>query len=169
MDPFDTLNLPATFELSPADIDAAFFARMAVAHPDLAAGDADALDRSAQLNDAKAVLLDPEQRANALLARRGGPSKEQDKSLPPAFLMEVMDAREGLEAARASGDAAELARWHAWADQQRAVSSAEVAALFAQPDTEPTRRRIRTVLNAWRYIERMIEALDPGTSGKPAL
>ena len=165
MDPFDVLQLPPRFDLADAAIEQAYFTKVAAVHPDLAVDDA-ALEQSAALNDAKAALLDPEQRANALLARLGGPSKEQDKSLPPTFLMEVMEAREGLQAAHDTNDAAELARWKDWAAAERTANSAKVAELFKQ-GTPANLRAIRTTLNAWRYIERMIEQLEP-TSGKAA-
>ena len=77
--------------------------------------------------------------------------------------MEMMEVRGEIEDAIASGGDAERARWEAWADEQRAEFVQDVTARFAAADgsqPEPL-AAIRTRLNAWRYIERLIEQLDP--------
>ncbi len=158
-DPFDLLGLPPTFDLDRAAIDRAYLSRAAAVHPDLAAGDPEAPRRSALLNRARSILSDPESRAAALLARLGGPSKESDRSLPDGFLAEILEVREEIEAAARSTDHAARARWEAWADERRAAHIAEISRLFAAPDAPPL-RAIRMELNAWRYVERLIEQLD---------
>ncbi|GJM18901.1 MAG: hypothetical protein DHS20C14_11140 [Phycisphaeraceae bacterium] len=156
---FEILGLERRFDLDPASIDLAYRARAAALHPDLADPDkaADAARASAALNDARATLADPERRANALLAALGGPSPSEDRSLPRAFLMEMMDVRQEAEEECSAPEG--LAKWQAWADAQREEAIADVAALFAEsPDAlAPIRER----LNSWRYVERMIEQLDP--------
>ena len=108
------------------------------------------------------TLGDPLQRAEALLARLGGAGKENDKSLPDGFLAQMLEVREEVE--EAAGDAAATAKWEAWAQAERSEHEARVAALFRRAlasnpaDTEAL-RQIRTQLNAWRYIDRMIEQL----------
>lgn len=161
-DPFETLGLPPRFDLDPAVIERAYLSRVAPLHPDIARGDPDAARRAAVVNDARRTLDDPERRANALLARLGGPTKEAEKSLPPGFLAEMMEVRESIDDALASGDPAARSTWVAWAADRRAHHSRAAAALFAalgpQPDAS-TLRTIRTELNAWRYTERLIEQL----------
>lgn len=164
-DPFTVLGLPARFDLPPEAVRRAHMTRVAQAHPDVAASDADSGRLVARLNSARAELEDPERRASVLLARLGGPSKEQDRSLPPGFLHEIMETREAVEAAVATGDAQEVARWRAWAADQRRNYLAKVGGLFAalaDPPAPPSLAAIRVELNAWRYIERLIEQLDPG-------
>lgn len=134
-----------------AAVNRAYLARSAALHPDRAAGDADAPRRMAELNEAKRVIEDPERRANALLARLGGPSKEQDRSLPDGFLMEMMEVRERMEAE----GAAARGTWEAWAKERRREAVEEVGAMFREGRLGEVRRR----LNAWRYIERMMEQL----------
>lgn len=165
-DAFDILELAPAFDLDRATIDRAFLARAVSVHPDLAGGEAEAEAISAQLNDAKRALLDPETRANVLLARLGGPPADKEKSLPPSLLMEVMEAREGVDAARASGDSAELARWITWAVEGRESIVKTCRQLFERalavgtsPETKLL-REIRVQLNAWRSYERMIEQMD---------
>lgn len=165
-DAFDTLGIEPRFDLDQDAVRRAWLRRSAALHPDRLAADSSADDEAAReaalLNQARRTLEDAERRANALLARLGGPSKEQDRTLPPTLLAEVLEVREEMAAARAAG--APLDRFHAWAQGRRAEHIARVGELFA---AAPARRdndllrAIRLELNAWRYVERMIEQLDP--------
>lgn len=160
-DPFELLGLPPRFDLDVAALQRAYLIRSAAAHPDLAEDLAAAAD-SAALNRARQQLEDPESRADALLARLGGPSREADRSLPDGFLMEIMEVREQLESALAARDPVAVARWHDWATAERVRHIAEVGARFAalsNPPDPASLRQIRQSLNAWRYIERMLEQL----------
>ena len=94
----------------------------------------------------------------------GGPGQSDDKSLPDGFLMEILDVRSELEAAMQSGDATRKAEVRKWADEQRSQYRDRAASLFAQAGDSPekeTLTAIRHELNAWRYIERLIEQLEP--------
>ena len=160
-DPFDVLGVPARFDLEPEVVQRAYLERAAGVHPDLI-GDDEGAERSASLNRAKATLDDPEARANALLARMGGPAKEVDRSLPDGFLMTMMETREAIEAAAASEDAAALARWRAWAAGQRDGHAARILPMFEAAGGAGVLGAIRQELNAWRYIERLIEQFGMG-------
>lgn len=163
-DPFSTLGLPPSFEIEPAALQRAYLARSAAVHPDHA-DDPGASELSAALNRARQTLEDPESRADALLSRLGGPSKEADRSLPPGFLPEIMEIRQQLEDATGSGDAAAAARLEDWAASRRAQSIADVRERFRGLGTPPdpaALKSIRTALNAWRYIERMLEQVRAG-------
>jgi molecular chaperone HscB len=163
-DPFEVLGLAARFDLEPQAVRRAFLARAAAVHPDHAAGEDSADEASAALNRAKAALENPERRANALLERLGGPGKREDRSLPAGFLMQIMETREEIEGALATRDPASRARWEAWAQEQRGEYGARVGKLFKDFEMSKdaaTLRAIREELNAWRYIERLIEQLDP--------
>ncbi len=155
-DPFAILALPRRFDLTDAAVRRAFLAKVQSAHPD-AGGDQDI---GADLTKARDTLLNPESRADALLQLLGGPAKDADKSLPPGFLMDIMETREALDEALASNTAAELERLKAWALTERQNYIQAAAAGFASGDL----KNLRTTLNAWRYIERMIEQMDPNTN-----
>lgn len=163
-DAYEILGLPLKFSLAAGELEGAYLSRAALVHPDLVGDDPDEAARlAARLNDAKRTLEDPERRANALLAKLGGASKEQDRSLPAGFLMEMMETRQEIEAA--AGDPARTAHWRAWASEQRAGYQARIGVLFERACSAPTPDvllAIRTELNAWRYIERLIEQLEPG-------
>lgn len=170
-DPFSLLGLPRLFDISLEAIHSAHLTRVASTHPDLAphsqTPDEDA-DPVAALNHAKRILENPELRANALLALLGGPTKESDRSLPPGFLMDIMETREAIEAAVHSKDPTALRHWRDWADTQRSEHKGAVSVLFRSLPQHPSAANlgsIRTRLNAWRYIERLIEQLDPDYEG----
>jgi molecular chaperone HscB len=160
-DPFAVLGLPARYDIDPAEVERAYLARAAQLHPDLAGDDEDVAVLAAGLNRAKRVLLNDELRADVLLRGLGGPAKEQDKSLPPGFLMEMMELREAVETAMASGSEGERAEWQHWAAEQRDHYRRVVGGLFALGTGPENLKAIRVQLNAWRYIERLIEQLDP--------
>lgn len=172
-DPFLVLGLERTFDLDESRIRRAYLARAAMMHPDTLEGalDGDADASSAALNEAKRTLEDPERRANALLVLLGGASAEGDRTLAPGFLMEVMELRERVEEALGSGDASARARVGREAGEAREAYIRRVGALFrglgeldgvGGDERGAALRAIRVELNAWRYIERLIEQLDPG-------
>ncbi|MEM1329492.1 MAG: iron-sulfur cluster co-chaperone HscB C-terminal domain-containing protein [Planctomycetota bacterium] len=162
-DPFDLLGLRHSFELAPGEIRRAHRARVAAVHPDVSDVGSSEHATAAVLNSARDELLDPERRANVLLARLGGPAASDDKSLPDGFLMEIMELRTEVEAALAQGESARAAAQQA-AETQRAEMISAVTKAFASLGDAPDRAAlasIRTRLNAWRYIERLVEQLDP--------
>lgn len=163
-DPFDCLLCPARFDLDPDEVERNFLLQMARIHPDLGTNDPEAATRAARLTDARNRLLNPESRASALLGRLGGPSGEQLNDLPDGFLMDIMEARLELEQAVESKDAEALARSRQWAERQRETFIQRVGDLLASAERssdDGVLREIRTQLNAWRYIERMIEQARP--------
>jgi molecular chaperone HscB len=167
-DAFEVLGLVPRFEIDPGELQAAYLARARLVHPDHAgpgdgAGDRPADGAIAALNAARTQLADPERRANLLLARLGGPAPEADRSLPPGFLAGIMEAREELAAAQDRGDAEAVERWLHWAEARRSEHAARVGALLSSSAaSHAVLRDARRELNAWRYIERMIEQLDGG-------
>jgi molecular chaperone HscB len=163
-DAFSVLGLPRRFDVDSAELDRAYLRRAAQAHPDISGlSDEESQRQQAALNDARAELADAERRANLLLSLLGGPTKERDKSLPPGFLVEILETREEIEAALATREPAARTRWTAWAAEQRAGYVARVTPLFARASAgdASTLPEIRRELNAWRYIERLVEQLDP--------
>lgn len=159
---FEMLGLPPRYDVAPDAVRRAFLSRIAAAHPDGSPSDESDQQAAAALNAARAVLLNPERRADELLRILGGPTKESDRSLPDGFLADMMETQEAIETATAP---AEVARWRAWALEQRQQHSARVSGLFAHAGEVAATERpgvlahIRKELNAWRYIERLLERL----------
>lgn len=170
-DPFALLDLPRRFEIDLEALQAVYLRKSASLHPDRFADpieQAEAAERAAALNRARAVLIDDERRANALLALLGGPSKEEEKDLPDGFLMEIMEIRQTMEEILASGDASKRRHFEEWADGERQALIEKIADLFRQATAGAGASppadllgAIRIELNALRYIERMIEQLGP--------
>jgi curved DNA-binding protein CbpA len=150
-------------DLVDGEIEQAALMMSAELHPLVASGDPDAEGRLAAVNDARRVLSNPESRASTLLVLRGGPPASADKSLPPGFLMEMMEIREGIEMVAESRDVEGLRTWRKWASGQRRDYAQKVTALFEKSGDAGALVAIRRELNAWRYIERLIEQLDGGS------
>jgi molecular chaperone HscB len=165
-DPFALLGLPRSYAVDVEALETAYRRRAAALHPDRhldPIDQADAAEQTARINDARAILLDDERRANVLLALCGGPPSETDKTLPDGFLVEMMERREAMADVLAKGDDTEIASMETWAQSQRDGYRASVASQFERCDEHDAAAlaAIRRELNAWRYIERMIEQLDP--------
>ncbi len=176
-DPFALLGLERRFDLSPAQVQRAYLQHVARLHPDINGTDEASEDAElagpaptpARLHEAKALLEHDESRANVLLLLLDGATKEQDKSLPESFLMEIMEVREQVESALATGDAVAREHWRGWALEQRAVYVLRLTPQFAALSREVLgtvqhtvlAKQARRELNAWRYVERLIEQLDP--------
>lgn len=170
-DPFAQLGLPRRFVLDEAAVQRAYLARCSALHPDLSPDDPDAEEVLAGLNEARRVLLDPESRADVLLVLLGGPTREAVRTLPAGFLQEMMQVRESVEEASASGDRARLAEWERWAQAERQRYIEGAAERFGKVEGgsagAQTFAELREWLNAWRYIERLGEQIDrpPGAPG----
>lgn len=168
-DPFKLFGLAPAFRIAREDVEQAYLARSTGLHPDLSAGNDDAARQMAELNQARSVLANPETRAEALLTRLGGPSASQEKALPDGFLAEMMEVRERVESALSESPDQARRTWDQWSRQEREQAIDAVDKLFdevSSPRSSRPRlevlREVRIRLNAWRYIERLIEQLDPG-------
>lgn len=185
-DPFDVLGIPARFDLSDRDLHRAWLTKSRSLHADAAPPDirspvraprdlrgapfaasvaptekpdADTLRAAAEVNRARAELADPVRRAEALLARLD-PGAAPDKSLPDGFLMELLEAREGLEEATTAKDHAGIRRWHDWASDRGAEYFETTKRLFSEHPANPDAlKEIRRTLNAWRSLARMLEQM----------
>lgn len=172
-DHFHRLGLPRRFAVDAGELERAYLARSRAVHPDyhLAGSAADlnaSLELSAAVNDAYNNLRDPFLRAEHLLALEGGPSAAEQKQMPPAFLAEMLDAREEIEAARDNPAEAERLE-RAFADRLDGLMG-EVAGLFDRlgglPAGDPGRANllvaVRAQLNAARYVRGLIRDLGAG-------
>jgi hypothetical protein len=112
------------------------------------------------------MLDDPETRAGCLLTLLSGPTADRDKTLPTGFLPRIMQIREEIEEALAAGPEA-IEPWKAWGEAQQQETVARVSELFgrAAATSDPqVLAQVRMELNAWRYLTRLRERLDPSTA-----
>lgn len=139
-DPFDVLGLPATFALDPAVLEARVRDLQRALHPDKHAQGTPAerrmaLSRAVSVNEAYRALRDDLSRATALLRLRGRDPKETGGPADPAFLMEIMELRERLGEARASGAIDDVRALAAQVSRALTTSSEALArALDGNPD-----------------------------------
>lgn len=170
-DHFHRLGLPRRFAVDAGGLERAYLARSRAAHPDyhLAGSSADlnaSLELSAALNEAYNTLRDPFARAEHLLALEGGPTAAEHKQMPPAFLAEMLDAREEVEAARGNLTETERLRgtFTARFDATMGEVAAALDALAVFPPDDPRRAeprlRARGLLNAAKYVRGLVRDLD---------
>lgn len=144
--------------------------RIASLHPDRFSDPVEvdrATRESAGLNAAWKAIEDEERRANLVLVHLGGPAPEDDRSLPPEFLQEMLGIRMELEEAIESSDEPEIARLHAWSDSLKTELREQVrTGLASLKQGGGDAAQVRLNLNVWRYIQRMIDELE-GASAMP--
>jgi molecular chaperone HscB len=162
-DHFTQLGLPKRFDLDPAELEARYRELSRKLHPDRFAK-AEPGERmlsvmaSRALNDAYRLLKNPVKRAEYLLSLSGTQISENDK-VGQEFLMEILELRETLAEAKASGDAARVA---AMGDQVRARRDAAMAAaagLLTEGSELSAERQqeIKHHLIAVRYFQRFLD------------
>lgn len=109
-DYFALFGLPQAYALDAAALDAAFRHLQASVHPDKFShlGEVEqrrAMQASSRVNEAYQVLRSPLRRAEYLLHLRGiDPALHTNTAMPPDFLLEQMELREAVEAAREAQD-----------------------------------------------------------------
>lgn len=169
-DSFAAIGVPRRFDLTHGQISRAYLAASRLIQAEV---DAEVRQRGLEvINQAKLVLLNPEARAGHLLMLLGGAAANADRLLPAGFLMEMMAKREELQAVQEAGDVKAIEAFEAWAKEQREGYIRQVTPMFAEvsgdgrdgdqrADPGALLVQIRQVLNAWRYIERMMEQLRP--------
>jgi molecular chaperone HscB len=163
---FELFGLRERFELDVADLAARYRDLQRRFHPDKFAGASDqeqrlALAVTAQINEAYQTLKDPLRRGRYLLGLKGvDTDDETDTRMDPAFLVEQMEIREGLDEARAAPDAA--ARLAALRrDLQERIDGrlAALVTLFHQ-DSDDARRKARDILREMQFLRKLALTLD---------
>ena len=163
-DHFTRLGLPRRFAIDAAELERQYLARSRAVHPDFHAGGptadlAASMELSAALNEAYTALRDPFARAEYLMALEGGPTAAEQKQMPAASLMEMIEAREQVEEAKSGNNACESQRSELLTGFQSRYDDllADVAALFAKPGSHSA---IRERLNAAKYVKGLIRDLN---------
>ena len=164
MDPFATLGLTPRFDLSTEELEARWREMQRALHPDRHTDKPPAerrisLAKAVEVNEAYRALRDDLSRAIALLALRGFELKEgQDAAKPdPAFLMEVMELREGLSEARQARDLERARALGQEVGQAQSATRAKVAQLFGS-DAAP--EQIAAQVSRMRYYRRFLDELE---------
>ena len=161
-DHFATLALPRRF-----DVDEALLERRMVTfgrdlHPDMAAMQgcdrAHAVLGAAQVNEAYTTLKDPYRRGEYLLKLEGGKTAGEDKSVPEGFLEAMLEEREELEHALASGGE-RLDSTQRALREKLAAFAGELSAGFARLPDPKVLAELRRKLNVMAYYRGLLRDL----------
>jgi len=169
--PFAVLGLEPAFRVDPAQLRKRQMALSRIVHPDYfgardAATRALAERNTAELNAAFETLADPLARADWLVRSLGGPSESEQRDMPQAFLIEVLEWNEALAGARESGpgsagraalDELEGALHAQWDD---ALASLERLLTPLPARGSPALVEARRRINALRYLEKTLAEIE---------
>jgi molecular chaperone HscB len=165
VDFFQRLGLPRRFSVDATELERAYLAQSRAVHPDFhLAGSsielAESLDLSASVNEAYNTLRDPFTRAEYLLKLERGPAASEQRQMPPAFLAEILEAREQVEQAR--GKLAEVGRLDAEFGKRFTGLMSQVGELFdrlSDANRANLLSQIRSLLNAAKYVRGLLRDL----------
>jgi molecular chaperone HscB len=167
-DHFAVLGLERRYDLARAAVEERQRELSRLVHPDRHATAAAPERRHSLLwatavNDAAKVLRDPVRRAEYLLKLGGldvGDEQGRQRHLDPGFLMEVLELREELQAARGRHDDARVATLAAGVRHQREALLGGLAAGFAALGAAPTGAPLEALarqLAVMRYYDRFLD------------
>ncbi|HSC89296.1 MAG TPA: Fe-S protein assembly co-chaperone HscB [Polyangiaceae bacterium] len=162
-DAFDLLGLEPRFDIDPVQLDQRHRELSLVLHPDRSSGKSPAerramLSRAMEVNEARRRLVDPVQRAELLLVRRGVAVGEgREPAAAPELLMEMMERREELREAGQRRDAQALAKLGEAVTVDRQRAEARLAQLLGGEALEAS--EALRLLGALRYFRRFFDEL----------
>lgn len=169
-DHFALLNLPRQQALNGDELDQKFRSLQALVHPDryVQAGDAQqrlAMQWATRVNEACQILKSPGTRALYLLTLLGfDPQVESNTAMPVAFLMQQMELRENVMAARAAGDEDFLEAAHATLCRDVAESHQQLIALIDhQHDYTAAADLVRKLMFQEKLLHEINDALEAVT------
>jgi len=163
-DPFALLGAPRRYDLDLDTVEKSHRELSRALHPDKftqagASERKDALGKAADVNEAWRIVRDPLRRAEALFSLAGIAVAEDNKtstiSVPPQFLMQMMQAREELADARAAKN---LARVKELGEQIRQKWDVAELKLAAGLETNPS--KVVGILGELRFYKRFLDEVS---------
>jgi molecular chaperone HscB len=163
LDPFDTLGIAPAFEVDLAAVEQRYRELSRVLHPDKHVGASAgerrmSLGKAVEVNEAWRLIRDPVRRAEALFRRSGVEVREgEEPKADPEFLMEMMEQREALAAARARGDKATIEDLSSRIRAKENAVLARLASAFARaPESREAVQKLVPLLGELRYYRRFL-------------
>ncbi len=166
---FDLFQLPATFTLDMAALDAAFRDVQGQVHPDRFVNATGAEKRVAmqwatRANEAYQTLRNPQKRAQYLCEQNGVDLKtESNTAMPMAFLMQQMEWREALGDAKAGKDIDALEALDAQVKSDRKARMGEIGKQLDAGDFEHAAQGVRALMFLEKFgdeVDRALNALE---------
>ena len=162
-DHFVLFGIKPTFRLDLSDLDSRYRDIQAQVHPDrfAHAGEAErrlSMQWATHANEAYQTLKKPLERAKYLLHLAGHDIQaESNTAMPPDFLMEQMEWREGVAEARSAGNHHELEHLHHRLGEQMRSAYDELGDLFDNaPDYATAADRVRRLM----FLEKLLTEID---------
>ena len=157
---FELFGLPPAFSIDLEELEKAYREVQSRVHPDrfAAAGDAErraSLQWTTRVNEAYRTLKSPVQRAKHLLELQGvDVAFETNTQMPPEFLMQQMELREGMEEAKS---AAALDALRAGLRKDKKVLIADLQeSIDEKRDLAAATEQVRKLM----FLERLDEEID---------
>ncbi|GAA4328670.1 iron-sulfur cluster co-chaperone HscB C-terminal domain-containing protein [Flaviaesturariibacter amylovorans] len=170
MNYFELFGLPVQLRTDKVALRKRFFELSRAAHPDYfaqadAATQADALDRSAQLNKAYKTLGDDDALLGYVLQEKGLLTPDEKYALPPDFLMEMMELNESVPETQA--DDAARARLAEQLNQWQNEIYAPVANIVEGYQEGVTSEEELLQVKAYYYKKKYLQRLAAQLGQKP--
>jgi molecular chaperone HscB len=169
VDPFTTLGLARRYDLDQAELERKYRDLQRTLHPDRhtnapASERRMTLQKAVEVNEAYRTLRDDQRRAEAILAalssEAGVPSVDPSEKADPELLMEMMELRESLSEAKASRDAAEVARLAKRVAAERSAARERLTRAFAAVPAPPPSEALvplRALISRLKYYQRFLD------------
>ena len=164
--PHEVFGLDPSFHVDVKDVEKRLMKLSRALHPDFFAGADEATRELAERNTARAnaafeLLTDPVALADWWILELGGPAEKDERQMPPAFLMEVIEWNEAIDDADGSDDrASRLAPLSNELESQRAsVLDTVVRAFDSLPHPPSDLVAVRRQLNVIRYLNRALACI----------
>ncbi len=165
--PFEVFGLETAYALDKEALRRRLLRFSRLVHPDFFATQGDEARRlaeqlSAALNRAHEILANDASRADWIVRHLGGPDESSERAMPQAFLMEVLEWNEALEAARAapvgSPERATIERLAGELESRRRALFEGIARQLAPLPAEKSAplAALRKELNAARYLDKTL-------------
>lgn len=165
---FELFGLAPGFTLDAALLERAYRDIQSQVHPDrfAHAGEAEkrlSMQWTTRVNEAYQTLRRPFERANYLLELQGIQAMDPNNTrMPPDFLMQQMEWREGLAEARVGKNIAGLQALERDIRARAAAMQVELAALLDERHDYP---QAAEVLRKYRFMEKLLAEIDDAYEG----
>ena len=169
---FELLGLPARYAVDPARLEQGYRDLQSQVHPDRFAASTEvekrvAMQWATRANEAYRTLRDPVDRARYLLGLKGyDTGEETNTAMPPDFLMQQMEWRESVAAARAARDARALDALRGELGESRGEMLRMLGRALEESNYEAGCSLVRKLRFLEKLEEEIEEALEP-LEGEP--
>jgi molecular chaperone HscB len=169
MDHFELLGLPRSYALDLNHLETKYLEACKANHPDFHLAPsalAQALRKTAEINQAYQTLKDSFSRAEYLLKLNAGPSSEQIREVPSEILEQVMEWRMDLEEIlgnpQKQAEVLSLIRQKMFFLEELLLKEFKKLELSVDEFMSESLGKIRVSLNSMKYLKNLLDELNKG-------